>query len=207
MDKRKKTFFLLALIFYVFFLIFLFQVLFNGFFKQIDHSLNQNINLVQVLFFNEISRLLVNINDTVPIFLFTLIILLFLYKKGYTQESYVFAFFMIVNAASIYLLKILLAIPRPLNNLITGQDFSFPSGHTASAFFFFGYLFYLSYMYMEGNIRKIMLVIFSLLPFIIGFSRIYIGVHWFTDVMGGAMLGLFWLAASLFTRIVIKKKP
>ena len=76
--------------------------------------------------------------------------------------------------------------PRPyteLSNLILlglGTDYSFPSGHTATSTA-------MAYLLSKEYNRWI----FMLIPFVVGISRLYIGVHYPSDVLGGFLLGLF----------------
>jgi undecaprenyl-diphosphatase len=97
-----------------------------------------------------------------------------------------------------YFMKLFFHRPRPADPLISPlKNFSYPSGHATSGFIFYGLLVYLVW---KTNIPKpykwltaSILILFSLL---IGFSRIYLRVHYASDVVAGFCIGFAWLALS-----------
>jgi undecaprenyl-diphosphatase len=88
----------------------------------------------------------------------------------------------------------------------TAMGFSFPSGHAMSAMTFYGLLVYLVWKNVDNVILRWILT-FLLIIFIhlIGFSRIYLRVHYASDVMAGFSLGLIWLVLSLWVMHRIEK--
>jgi undecaprenyl-diphosphatase len=95
--------------------------------------------------------------------------------------------------------------PNPLINRI--ENFSFPSGHATSAFIFYGLLTYLVWKTDMARIYKYFigatLILFSLL---IGFSRVYLRVHYPSDVVAGFCVGFAWLLLSIWLFEGQKKK-
>ena len=90
------------------------------------------------------------------------------------------------------LLKHIIRRPRPnILRLVEESGYSFPSGHSMVSMAFYGIIIYLVYMNFSNKYLKWLLIsLLSLLILSIGFSRIYVGVHYFTDVAGGFLLGL-----------------
>ena len=91
------------------------------------------------------------------------------------------------------LLKRILQRPRPTEyRIIEESGYSFPSGHSMISMAFYGYLIYLIYKYVENkNVKWILISLLSILICLIGISRIYLGVHYTSDVLGG-----FWISIS-----------
>ena len=100
------------------------------------------------------------------------------------------------------LLKFIIQRPRPEGiNLVAEQGFSFPSGHSMVAMAFFGLMIWLIWKYKrERTVRIVSCICFALIIILIGVSRIYLGVHYASDVIAGFCVSLAWLA--LYTRIV-----
>jgi membrane-associated phospholipid phosphatase len=97
-------------------------------------------------------------------------------------------------------LKLYFSRPRPGDPVFdAARGFSFPSGHAMSAMTFYGLLIFLVWKNVENTALRwaltILLVIFIQL---IGFSRIYLRVHYASDVVAGFSLGLIWLVLSLW---------
>ncbi|MDD5921951.1 MAG: phosphatase PAP2 family protein [Eubacteriales bacterium] len=89
-------------------------------------------------------------------------------------------------------LKAAFARPRPDSSmwLLTEHGFSFPSGHSMNGCFFYFFLIFLIRKNVANHrIKNTLTVIFSCMPFIVAFTRLYIGVHYVTDVCGGLMMG------------------
>ena len=93
------------------------------------------------------------------------------------------------------LLKQIVQRPRPTEYRIVNETgYSFPSGHSMVSMAFYGFLIYLIYKYVKNQYLKIGLITFlSILIISIGISRIYLGVHYTSDVMAGFCISVSYL--------------
>ena len=103
------------------------------------------------------------------------------------------------------ILKLIIARPRPeVLKLVLENGYSFPSGHAMVSFGFYGFLIYLLNKNVNSKKIKYPLIVFlSLLILLIGISRIYLGVHYATDVIGGFIIAFIYLV--IFIKILNKK--
>lgn len=88
---------------------------------------------------------------------------------------------------------------RPLTDFYYVEDsYSFPSGHATLTIAVYGFLFY-AYIIRNKSLTttKIWWWVFILFVLLIGFSRVYLGVHFFSDVIGGYILGFIWLVLAI----------
>lgn len=92
-------------------------------------------------------------------------------------------------------LKQIVQRPRPTEYRIVNETgYSFPSGHSMVSMAFYGFLIYLIYKYVKNQYLKIGLITFlSILIISIGISRIYLGVHYTSDVMAGFCISVSYL--------------
>lgn len=100
----------------------------------------------------------------------------------------------------ILLLKVLFARPRPYfeQPLLLETYYSFPSGHAMEAVVLYGMLAYFAVLALRtGWARAAVVFGTSLLVLLIGFSRMYLGVHYFSDVMAGFAAGGAWLSICI----------
>lgn len=96
------------------------------------------------------------------------------------------------------LLKALIARPRPDADLVQVlfevRHESFPSGHVTYFVEYFGFLFFLAYVLLRrGRLRKVALAVIAVPILLIGVSRVYLGAHWPSDVLGAYLAGGMWL--------------
>jgi membrane-associated phospholipid phosphatase len=116
-----------------------------------------------------------------------------------------------VVALSSYLvmasLKVFFNRARPDNPVFeAAMGFSFPSGHAMSAVTFYGILIYIVWGHVENKIiRWILTILLLAFIFLIGFSRVYLRVHYASDVLAGFSMGLIWLVLSLWIMNKIEK--
>jgi membrane-associated phospholipid phosphatase len=100
-------------------------------------------------------------------------------------------------------IKLIVGRPRPTPDMVEVYTYpttqSFPSGHVTSYMAFYGFLFYLVYTLMRPSLlRSAMLIFFGALISLVGLSRVYLGAHWASDVLGGYCFGLFWLTLMIY---------
>jgi membrane-associated phospholipid phosphatase len=93
------------------------------------------------------------------------------------------------------LIKQIVNRQRPtLEHMVEVNTLSFPSGHSMSAMAFYGFLFYLcTQLKMSGVIRIVLMIVLCIIILSIGMSRIYLGVHFPSDVAAGFLGGLLWV--------------
>jgi len=120
------------------------------------------------------------------------------------------AIYLVLSAVGIAILstgvKLLIDRPRPSPSLLhvllpglNGGHWSFPAGHTESYVVIFGFIMYVAYTEWRSKIARWAVYIFgSLMIALIGVSRIDSGEHWFTDCVGGYLLGFAFLLALLY---------
>ncbi|MCI6854201.1 MAG: phosphatase PAP2 family protein [Firmicutes bacterium] len=130
-----------------------------------------------------------HLSDTVTIVAFCAILLILPNRKKYGLP---------VSLASLGGLAIykpmkhifLRARPDAALHLVKQGGFSFPSGHSVTSVIFYGVLIYLLNRHCKNDkLRKVLTVICGFLALTIGPSRIYVGVHWPTDVLAGWCIG------------------
>ncbi len=129
--------------------------------------------------------------------------LMLIIRFGWLKKNAVLAIYIFSAGLSgffvTFLLKWLFRRARPSNpSLPAPHDFSFPSGHSSAAFIFYGLLIYLlCRAAIPKSLKYPAFAILALLSLLIGLSRVYLRVHFASDVLAGFCIGAAWLSLSL----------
>jgi undecaprenyl-diphosphatase len=122
------------------------------------------------------------------------------FKKAYTVYGKII--FINLAASSILneTLKAIFRRERPdILRLTEAVGFSFPSGHSMVGLSFYGLLMYFSYKNSKNIYSKLLtIILFSTLIILIGISRVYLGVHYGSDVLAGFLVGAAWLSIFIW---------
>lgn len=102
---------------------------------------------------------------------------------------------LILATISNMMLKRFIDRARPgIEHLVSVESLSYPSGHAMSAMAFYGFMIFLFYKFRMNKILKLCAILFlAILILSIGLSRIYLGVHFPSDVLGGFIAGFIWV--------------
>ncbi|KKR52819.1 MAG: Phosphoesterase, PA-phosphatase related protein [Parcubacteria group bacterium GW2011_GWA1_40_21] len=133
----------------------------------------------------------------VVIFIVAIVTIFLIIKR---RKGHIFMLWIILIASilSAYILKLAIHRPRPLGGIVEETLFSFPSAHAVLSAAFYGFLIYL--ILQSGKNRPFKFfgsASLLILIILIGFSRLYLGVHYLSDVMAGYLLGGLWLLAGI----------
>jgi len=123
-------------------------------------------------------------------------VILWLWKK----RDYIIYLWLALGADELfnYLGKLTIHRARPDNSVYFENSFSFPSGHAMVSVIFYGFLGYLLIRHRKNWKQKVNVFFVCFIVVIaIGFSRLYLGVHYLSDVWGGYLLGLLILATAI----------
>jgi undecaprenyl-diphosphatase len=103
-----------------------------------------------------------------------------------------------VGQAVLNILKVVFQKPRPQTEMFV-FSYSFPSGHVFSATVIYGFCIYLTFRFINNaTVKWTVSILMSLLILLIGLSRVYLGVHWFSDSLAGYATGFAWLLFCIF---------
>lgn len=129
--------------------------------------------------------------------------LIFIKNKIYGK---LMALSVIITSILNTIIKHIINRPRPTGfNLIDETGYSFPSGHSMVSMAFYGLIIFIVYRYVKNKYLKIALMsLLSLLILLIGISRIYLGVHYASDVVEGFCISVVYLI--LFIKILTRNK-
>jgi membrane-associated phospholipid phosphatase len=132
----------------------------------------------------------------------TLLIALVLYLFGLHWEAVTALLASLLSGLTNQLIKILIQRPRPSGDIVDVfavlKSYSFPSGHVMFYTILFGFLWYLAYTLLKPSWqRRLLLVLLGGLILGVGASRIYLGQHWASDVLGAYLLGGLMLAGII----------
>ncbi|HEX6192910.1 MAG TPA: phosphatase PAP2 family protein [Chitinophagaceae bacterium] len=128
-----------------------------------------------------------------------LLIFYFLFINAQTWFSIRVAAIALSSLALMFILKYLFRRKRPLSPLLkAARGLSFPSGHAIMAVTFFGTIIFIIRHSVENDFfRVVIIVLLVILIILIGFSRVYLRVHYASDVIAGFVIGILWLIISL----------
>ncbi len=127
------------------------------------------------------------------------IVLIFLTFKKHKRESLIFSLIFILGVGLNFLLKEIFQRPRPnIDPLLTLTSYSFPSGHAMNSFIFYAVISYFTFHFTRSiKMTFLATIISAILVGLIGISRVYLGVHYPSDVIAGFAAGLLWFVLVL----------
>jgi len=149
---------------------------------------------VQTPMLNDLMIMLTSIDGGESIVTFSIGSILFLaYKKWYSDL--LFYLLSVGGAAMAFTsIKLIVQRARPGSDLLHVSGYSFPSGHaTMVTAVSLAVYFILAKRVHFSSLRMLLLFVCVVWIFVISFSRVYLDVHWLSDVIAGFALGLFWV--------------
>ena len=155
----------------------------NGWMKIIDQFVFESLRFFASDQLTEIFKIITNLGSFWGILI--VIFLVFLVNR---KVSYICLGASIIQTSLNRVIKAIVRRPRPnVDVFIRESNFSFPSGHAMAITCLYGLLIY--YLYKsEIRYRKLLIVICVLIIVLVSLSRVYLGVHYFSDIIGGILL-------------------
>ncbi|MGN1333981.1 MAG: phosphatase PAP2 family protein [Anaerovoracaceae bacterium] len=173
----------------------------------LDLAIQKAFFSIRGQFLNAVVVVITHLSDTVTIVAFCAVLLVLPNRKQYGIPLSLAA----LGGVAVYkpMKHIFLrARPNAALHLVEQGGYSFPSGHSVTSVVFYGLLIYLLARHCKNEkLRKILIPVCGLLAIVIGPSRVYVGVHWPTDVLAGWCIGgaVLLVAICILERIGSKK--
>lgn len=145
-------------------------------------------------------------NPITVVILSIVFVALFYFNRQKITALWLASSMILISGIGNHALKLFFQRARPtiLPHLVTEHSFSFPSGHSTASTLLYGTLIFVAGLFFKEKIPRLMVqIVLGLLIFSIIVSRIYLGVHYPSDVLGGLLFGSSWL---LFTYPYYKEK-
>lgn len=190
-----------------FFVALFFLIAAGGLFYVLVHFIiPEKENLIDSLSFYYVKPLIVDTNTKAAVFvsyfgsgLFLLPAYFFIIYSLLSRGRKTYAIFVFTVSISGLLLglvlKELFQRPRPLHHMVSAGGYSFPSGHSLGGFIFCLLVTFLIWKLKTGRLNKYFLYFISaVFGILIGFSRVYLHVHYATDVLGSFFVAIGWFA-------------
>jgi membrane-associated phospholipid phosphatase len=160
----------------------------------IDLQITRAIQSVSNPFYASVLRVISWAGDSPQAVIIPAIIVMLLYVFGLRWEALSALVAAVLVSASNLVIKLAIHRPRPAANLVhvngTFASYSFPSGHVMFYAGFFGFMMFLAFTVFKPSWKRaLLLFIFGIHVLLVGFSRMYLGAHWFSDVIGAYLLG------------------
>lgn len=146
-----------------------------------------------------ISEAVATLFDTTVMLPLSLLIAAILYLRHLPKYAVLLLATMAGITLAVNAVKTLIQSPRPINGIVPETGYSFPSGHVTSTMVLLGLLTYYTWGHWKNPKTKTLVTIFYIATeALVGFSRVYLNVHWVSDILGGYLLGIFWLTFTIF---------
>lgn len=190
MILRHKRWILLSILIVIFVIIA--EDVFEKELFQFDFTIYDFLVAHRNPFLTRVFKVITNFGGAIFLIGITILSIIFIPKKKY---KYIIP----INLGVIVLLNIGLKNfferPRPENlRIIEETGFSFPSGHSMASMAFYGYFIYLIFTNIKNKkIRNVLCIVLGVLVLAIGLSRIYLGVHYTSDVIAGLCFSMAYL--------------
>jgi membrane-associated phospholipid phosphatase len=167
-------------------------------FASVNAGVNSWAATIQTDAFTGVAVVISVVFDTYSLLLLSLVASVLLFYKKYRKQGVIFLAAMAGDAVLVAASKALIYSPRPANELIAETGNSFPSGHVTGIIVFIGVLTYFAWqVWRSPKVKAASGTFYVAITMVVGFDRIYLNVHWFSDVLGGLMLGVFWLMFAI----------
>lgn len=164
-----------------------------------DEKIRVLLNTIRTPQLNHWVELFTDLNSMTGVAIFSVIVLgILLYYKWFKDIQ--FYLFSVIGASLAFVaIKYSVQRMRPSLEIVDIGGYSFPSGHTTLATATSLVLYFIFIRRLHSKILKILLFIICLVwPLLIAASRVYLDVHWLSDVLAGLGLGVFWVTLLTF---------
>ncbi len=190
----RKPLLLLNIVSLLVFIFILYCVISDNYLTVVDKWVNTHIVDIQTPGLTTIFAFITNLSGVVGNVIFAIFAMLFLtYKKWYKERL----FYLLSFSGSVILfagIKQIVARARPHSDLIDVINYSFPSGHSTLSMTTALLLYFIFARRSSSSWAKSSLLTVCILwAIFIAFTRIYLNVHWLSDVVAGLTLGIFWV--------------
>jgi len=160
----------------------------------IDTATNTLMQSIETPYLTILSKIVAYAFDPVVLITISILIAIYLFFKVSKKQGILLATTVIATGIIIQVSKEIFQRTRPLNALIAETSFSMPSGHAIMAVVFFGLM---AYLFTNKKYKITTTIITTLIILLTGFTRIYLRVHWLTDIITGFAIGGIILTISI----------
>lgn len=198
-DHHQLTMVLLAFLSFIAFLILLIVTVALG----PNTSLNEPLfHFLQSLRLPKVDRFFVVItmfgDKAVTMSISLLLVIALVFKKQWRSAFHLLAI-TLLSGLIFYFLKVFVYSPRPVEFLVIGRSSSFPSGHMGFSVTILGFITFLTAQAFSKKWQWIPYTLASVLIILIGYSRLYLGIHWLEDVLASLFIGLTILLVTIIS--------